>query len=142
MKKLLTFLTCAVLLVGIGTGCKSSKLEQGGAYAPVGTDGAPHIAPDLGFAVAEMSFKLAHQALTTVFDIEYENRQLLWDMSPSIKQSLDNLRIEANAAISLYAHARDTYRANPTPEGLSTLEFALAKVRQLATTAQSVLPNQ
>lgn len=143
MKKLLTALSCAVLLCAITLtpACKSSKLEPGGAYAPIASDGVQRIAPDVGFFAVESAFKLAHNTIRFVFDAEYENRALLWSVSPKIKHTLDAIRPQVNEAIRDYAEARDVYRENPTPAGLSNMEFALAKVKQLALTAEAALPK-
>jgi hypothetical protein len=142
MKKLITLLSCTVLLCGAVIGCKSPKLELGGAYAPVGPDGVARIAPDVGFFAVEASFKLAHNAIRTVFDFEMENEAMLWRISPEIKRTLDKVRPQVNDAILVYARARDAYLASPTPAGLSNLEFALAKVKQLALAAEAAVPKQ
>lgn len=141
MNKFLTslLLACA-LCVGI-TACKTPTLQSGGAYAPTNSVSGVVAAPDIAFFTVDSGFKLAHQATTFVLEFEMDNRAVLWQMSPKIKQTLDGIRPQINAAILDYAKGREAYKANPTPAGLTTLQTILAKMQQLAATAQASVPQ-
>jgi hypothetical protein len=144
MKKFLSLFACALLLCAITVlpGCAGTpRLEKGGAYAPVGEDGQTFIAPDVGFAIAEMGFKVTHLAIKLAFDLEFNNRVVFWNISPEIKKTLDKLRPVVNQAIIEYDLARTAYMANPTPAGLSTLQTVLSKLKQLSLTAEAVIPK-
>lgn len=133
MKRL--FLALLLLAMPLAFGCKST-LESGGAYAPVGQSA------DMPLFVADSAYQLAYTALDTVFTVEQQNRDLLWKVSPTIKHTLDSIRPQAVTVNSDYLKARTTYIANPTPANLSGVQVVLAKIQQLAITAQSVLPKQ
>jgi hypothetical protein len=129
-----------VAVLGLA-GCKGT-LEQGGAYAPIGTNGVVTIAPDYAFYVVDSGFDLAYSTVDGAFKFEADNRMLLWSISPNIKHTLDQLRPQAVTIRNEYAAARAAYMANPTPAGLTTLQAALAKAQQIAAAAMAVLPNQ
>lgn len=121
--------------------CKST-LQPGGAYAPVDAQGNALVAPDMSLFVVDSAYQLAYQATDTVFTAEKNNRDLLWKVSPNIKHTLDIIRPQAVKANADYLAARAVYLANPTPANLTGLKAILAKVQQLAITAQSALPKQ
>ena len=121
--------------------CSTTKLEPGGAYAPAGTNGVAVVAPDYAFFIADSSFDLAYSALDAAFTFERDNRALLWNVSHKIKHTLDQLRPQALTVRNQYIAARVAYIANPTPAGLSTLQTALAKIKQLSAAAQAALPK-
>lgn len=115
-------------------GCKST-LEEGGAYAPVGQ------APDKAFFATDAAFDLAYSAVDAAFNFEKANRQLLWQISPDIKHSLDKLRPQALLIAREYTTARKAYLSNPTPAGLTTLQTILGRMQQTSTAIQAVLPK-
>lgn len=131
------------------SGCKSGKLETGGAYAPgveVVTDGRTNVvataAPDRSLFVIDSAFELAYSAVDTAFSIEKTNRQLLWSISPDIKHTLDRIRPQAAEAVRTYTRAREQYLQNPIPANLSLLETTLRQLQNLASAAQMALPKQ
>ena len=148
-----TLLLAASALLFTLPGCKSGKLEQGGAYAPAvttvttGSDGqtvtntVAMIAPDPGLFFADSAFDLTYTVIDNVFTFERDNRLLLWRLSPDIKHTLDKLRPEAVKVRDQFVTARRAYLAAPTPAGLTVLESALAKAQQLSMAAQAVLPQ-
>lgn len=142
----LTFAITALCLAPL-TGCKSNKLAAGGAYAPanpVVTDGATNwvatAAPDPVFYSTDLAFDFAYTLVDTAFTFEKNNRQLLWSLSPEIKQTLDKLRPQAAAVVNAYTAARKRYIANPTPAGLSQLTTLLSQIQNLSAAAQAALP--
>jgi hypothetical protein len=126
------------------TGCKSSKLEPGGAYSPVTTnaDGTLNFtqAPDLALFEVDSAFDLAYTATDAVFNIERSNRQMLWGISPQIKHTLDQIRPQAVDAKKRYALARAAYLANPVPANLDALNTVLATMKNLSAAAAAALP--
>lgn len=146
-KFVLLVLAATALLVTPLTGCKSNKLEPGGAYAPstpVVTDGVTNwvatAAPDPIFYSTDVAFDFAYTIVDTAFKFEKDNRQLLWSLSPEIKQTLDKLRPQAAAVVTAYTTARAKYLQNPTPAGLSQLSTLLSQIQNLSAAAQAALP--
>lgn len=132
-------------VASFSTGCGHATLEPGGSYAPLpitnvdGTVTAPRA--DFELFVADQSFLLAKDAVSTVMTFERDNRALLWSVSPQIKHSLDKLRPQVLEAETRYAYARRVYLAQPGPENLNTLQGILTELQRLSTTAQAVLPQ-
>lgn len=124
----------AVAFVGGPTGC-ATKLEPGGSYHQTGQ------APDKAFYATEASFDLAYAVVDAAFKFERDNRQMLWELSPSIKHGLDAIRPNASQIVVTYAKARAAYLKNPTPNGLSTLQTVLSQMQQLAQAAQAAVPK-
>lgn len=127
------------------SGCKST-LEQSGAYAPDPVTNAvsgavTQVTADKPFFIADGAFYLAYSAIDAAFTFERDNRATLWALSPDIKHALDKIRPDAVVARNSYIAARKGYLANPTPAGLSDLQFALAKIQQLQSAATAVLPK-
>jgi len=131
--KLLLLLALAPLLF---SGCGTTRLESGGAYAPIGT------VPDMQFYQVDLAYDLAYSTLDAAFKFERDNRDMLWKVSPQIKHTLDGIRPQAASANAQYLAARAVYMAHPIPDNLTWLQQALAKVQQLTTTATAVLPKQ
>lgn len=128
-------LVCLFALTACGpTGCKST-LETGGAYAPAGQ------APDRAFFVADASYDLAYGAMDGAFKFEKQNRQLLWQISPEIKHSLDKVRPQALLVAREYSNARQAYLLNPTPEGLTKVQTVLSRLQQISAAATAALPK-
>jgi hypothetical protein len=129
MRKLLILplLVCALLCGG----CK--HLETGGAYAPVGQQA------DMTLYTADAAFKMAYATLDAVFLFEKNNRQMLWDINPNIKQQVDNMRTIATQYIKDWAVARSTYCNNPIEPNLKGLQAVLAKIQQLSQVASVVI---
>ncbi len=131
--------TASVCIVSI-TGCHTTKLASGGAYAPTiaGTTNAASN-PDLGLYFADAAYKLAFDAVDGVFKFELANRAQLQKVSPAIKTNLDKIRPTAWQIERRWALARAAYRANPTPAGLSQLQTILSEISRLVPVAQSQL---
>ena len=129
------------------TGCKTNRLEPGGAYAPatpVVTDGATNwvatVAPDPVFYSTDVAFDFAYTIVDTAFTFEKNNRALLWSLSPEIKGTLDKLRPQAAAVVSAYTNARRNYILHPTPAGLGQLQTLLTQLQNISSAAQVALP--
>lgn len=152
-----SYISMAVLLGGIiafDTGCKSNKLEEGGAYAPglflvstnasgaVVTNFSAAYAPDLAFYVADGAFSVAYATADTVFTFERNNRDMLWRLSPDIKKVLDGIRPQAVEVRNKYIAARTAYLQTPTPAGLSAMNEALSRMNNLAAAASAALPKK
>lgn len=121
-------------------------MEPGGAYAPDPTTNAvtgvvTQIATDKPFFIVDGAFYLAYSIIDGAFTFERDNRATLWALSPEIKHALDKIRPDAVVARNSYIAARKGYIANPTPAGLSDLQFALAKIQQLQAAATAVIPK-
>ena len=144
---MIALLGLTALLAGPAlTGCKSARLEPGGAYAPLTTNDdltvTPTQAPDLGLFVADQAFDLAVSTMGVAFKIERDNRMLLWRVSPEIKHGLDRVRPQAVEAKKRYALARTAYLANPIPGNLDTLNTVLAELKALSEAAQAAIPQE
>lgn len=143
MKKLLNSLLIAACLVAAAItlpGCKSQRLEPGGAYAPTNSVGEV-VYNDINLAILDASHKLAYDSLTTMFRFERDNRAALRSISPQIKRSIDKVRVQATEADVRWVMARNLYRQNPTPAGLSSMQTILLEIQRSATVAQSQLTN-
>lgn len=148
-------LSSAIVIFGLSTtlfaaGC-AGKLQNGGDYAP-GTNAVtmdasggsvtnfvPSQMPDYQFFVVDSAFDFAYSTVDAAFNFERDNRALLWQISPSIKHALDNIRPTANQARVAYSQARKTYLMNPTPANLSTLQTWLAKIQAVSEAAQTAI---
>src|SRR5258707_8090524 len=84
-------------------GCNKSTLEPGGAYAQTNQ------VPDLVFFQIDSAFDLAYSAIDAAFLFEFQNRPMLWTISPNIKHTLDSIRPQAVAARDKYLAARTIY---------------------------------
>lgn len=123
-------------IVGCGSGgCKSSTLEPGGVYAPTNAAGEV-VYSDRELALSDASYKLAYETVQSVFKFEKDNRQALWEISPDIKKALDAGRTNAVAIDRRWAQARNTYKKNPTPEGIGTLQSILSELHRLLPVVQ------
>jgi hypothetical protein len=146
----------AISLAFLSSGCawfsgKTAQLEVGGAYAPLDvsahTNEAGQVeivtnavrAPDFAFFAADSAFDLAESAVQGVFKFELTNRVWLWSVSPQIKHSLDKIRPAVWDAIGKYTTARAAYVANPTPEGLATIQGIAQQLKTIADMAQAVI---
>ena len=134
------------MLVAIALmGCKSGKLELGGAYRPSTTNAAGQVvdaaAPDYAFFVCDLAFSTAYSAVDAALTFEKNNRKLLWGVSPEIKHTLDKIRPVAWSAVQKYSRARRVYLTSPTPAGLSTLQNLLSEIQKIAASAQAALPK-
>ena len=97
------------------------------------------VAPDMGFYLCDSAFSLAYDTLETGFKYERDNRAALWKLSPNIKHTLDQIRPEAAQAVLMYSAARNVYKKNPTPTGLSLLQTILAKVQVLSSSVAAAV---
>lgn len=137
----------ALVAFGVGlmlvvAGCGTTRLETGGAYAPVDPAGNATVQPDFAFYATDAAFDLAYSSLDGAFKFEADNRALLWKLTPSIKHGLDQVRPQASDVAIKYALARRVYLLNPVPANLAPLQGLLAKAQQLGATALAVLPTQ
>ncbi len=135
MKKLL--LIAPLLLFLAAVGCKTT-LEPGGAYAPTNSLGQV-IYNDTGLALADTSYKLAYETTLAVFRFERQNRAALWAISPEIKHTLDKARVQVQGIDRRWAEARQMYKLNPTPAGLSVLQTVLAEIQRILPIVQAQL---
>lgn len=131
-------------------GCATHRLAPGGAYAPgaftnavssTGVTTTVFVAesrPDFAFFAVDSAYDLTYSTLDGVFKFERDNRELLWKVSPSIKHTLDKIRVQAVSVNAQYLSARTAYIANPIPANLGILQQTLALLDQLAKTAQAV----
>ena len=129
----------ALLAVTLGTaGCKTPRLEPGGAYSPTNSVGQV-IYKDVGLAVADASYKFTYESALAVFRFERENRAEIWKLAPGVKRSLDKLRPNVVEVNRRWAIARQAYKVNPTPAGLTTLQTILAELQRLLPVVQAEL---
>lgn len=144
----IAFSICLTALLAVGfVACKSSSLAPGGAYAPYQTNGIGSnvtvtVNADMALYDSDLAFQTAYKTLDTLFQFELNNRQFLWNLSPSIKHTLDRIRPEAWTAVQEYTAARTAYIANPTPSGLTGVNQVVAKVQQLLIAATAAIGTQ
>lgn len=134
------FAACALLLAG----CKGPQFETGGAYASITTTNAAGdvlavTAPEAGLYVADAAYKLAYDTVFGVMKFERDNRAELQKISPSIKDALDDIRPKVVEIERRWALARQAYKLNPTPAGLSTVQRIIAEIQRLVPVAQAEL---
>lgn len=136
---LVTVLLAALTLAAF-TACKTN-LAPGGAYSPSITNSAGVVTttPDLALYNADLAFKTAYDSINMAFNIEYNNRDYFWKLSPAIKHTLDQIRPQAQKVVNDYAAARTAYLANPTPPGLTGIQALLAKIQQLLLAANAAM---
>lgn len=135
----------AVIVVTIATSC-ASRLEPGGAYAPLPiTDPVTGVTTgqvaDMPFYTVDAGFAMAYATLDGVFKWERDNRMALWSVSPNIKHTLDQLRPRASAVVVEYVQARAAYKKLPVPANLTVMQQVLAKMQQLLSAANAVVPK-
>jgi hypothetical protein len=131
---LLLCLLCAILFVL--PGCKTPSLEPGGVYAPTNSTGQV-LYNDIGLALADSSYQFVYESILTVMKFERNNRKEIWALTPEVKHGLDKLRPQVVDVSRRWAAARQAYRANPTPAGLTALQTLLAEIDRLLAVAQS-----
>jgi hypothetical protein len=136
MRKMLRLLAITLLVCGVTVGCKTGRLEQGGAYAVVGQQ------QELPLMIADQLYKTSYTALDLTFKIEKDNREVLWKLNPNIKHRIDALRDAAWAVNLKWATARALYVQNPIPANLSAMELVLAEMQKLVPIAQQILVTQ
>lgn len=139
MKKVFLFIGLAAISVSLFLGCGKATLESGGAYAPANTN-VVDTAVAVSFYNTDLSYKVAWSAINTVFEFERNNRALLWNLSPNIKKTLDEIRPQAVAANAKYLAARQAYLDTPDQPGLDILHTILADLQKLVASVQVVLP--
>jgi len=137
MKKLLLLTLFAATIF---CGCKTPTLEPGGAYAQTNALGQV-VYNEIGLALADASYKLAYETIQTVMKFERDNRDAIWKISPQVKTQLDILRPQVVAVDLRWATARQSYRLNPTPTGLSTIQTVLDEVQRFIPVVQSQLQS-
>jgi hypothetical protein len=133
-------------LLFITAGCHSPQLQAGGAYAPsivtTNADGSTVTSPgtpETALFIADSSFKLAYDAIDGVFKFEMDNRADLAAKFPQLRPALDKLRPQVWKICKRWAIARQVYKANPTPAGLSQVQTILADIERLVPVAQAEL---
>jgi len=139
MRKRIQNVSISVLLLlsllAFTPGCKSSRLETGGAYAPTEETSDP------AFYAVDSAYALAFASVNAAFEIERNNRLFLWNLSPEIKHTLDRIRPKAVEADKDYIQLREDYKKLPSGNKLDALRLILAKVQEFATESQGALPN-
>lgn len=131
IKRIFGSFLLALTLLTLGVGCKSTLAPDGSYNKTV---------PDMAFYQADSAFGLAYDTINLAFEAEYNNRALLWSISPEIKHTLDKVRPVALQVRNDYVIARDAYLKNPTPAGLTGVQSILAKAQQLLS-AVSLIPE-
>lgn len=126
------------------TACNKATLAPGGPYTTsttvlIGTNLITTTTQDLGLYNADSAFVLAYKTVDMIFTTELNNRAYFWNISPSIKHSVDAVRVVAVKVRDDYIAARAAYVANPTPLGLVGIQAVLAKMQQLVFAAQAAL---
>lgn len=143
-RNILPVLSITILAASLfAVGCQKT-LAPGGAYNQYQTNattGAVSSVPDKAFYASDSAFWAAYSALDTIFNIERDNRDLLWSVSPDIKHSLDSIRPTASQVLQGYLKARAKYIQTPTPEGLTGIEAILAELQRVVSAAQVALPS-
>lgn len=130
-------LVLLVGLLGLGlTACAplNERVEAGGAYH------AGDVVQGELYAL-DASFDLAYSGLDGIFKHEQANRQVLWNINPNIKRSLDKIRREAGIAKRDYAVAREAYLKQPAI-GLGELNAALGKLNAANAAALEVIKQK
>lgn len=136
MKKYLSLLLLSVgLMLWPGASCNQARLEPGGFYAQTNT------VPDLTFYQVDATYDFTSYALIAAFSFEKQNRDALWKINPNIKHTLDQLRPQFVEYGRQYLKARDAYKAMPVPANLTVMQQVLAKMQQLAASANAVIPK-
>lgn len=138
------FLNGAMLLTF--TSCKTPSLATGGPYTTpaltntLGTNITVIAAhSDLQLYQADASFRAAYAAMDAIFQTEFKNRDYFYNLSPSIKHTLDKIRPIAQQVVNDYTVARAAYMANPTPAGLTGVQALLARLQQLVVAATAAV---
>lgn len=140
----IAFLSAVCLTVALFVGCGKSSLAPGGAYSfaqtnGMGSNAVVSIRADLQLYQADVTFQTAYKAAVTICDFELKNRTYLWNISPSIKHTIDRIRPQIWEATKAYTSARDAYILNPTPVGLAGVDAVIAKIQQLLVAATAAL---
>lgn len=139
MRKQIQSISVSLLLtlsiLAFTPGCKTSRLETGGAYAPT------EEASDPAFYAVDSAYALAFASINAAFEIERNNRLFLWNLSPDIKHTLDRIRPKAVEADRDYLELREQYKALPSANILQALKLILAKVQEMANESQTALPQ-
>jgi len=138
MKIIAIVVGITALAMSFVTGC-ASKLESGGAYAPISisTNASGIVTtnatatPDIGLFFADAAYKTAYDLVDGCLAFEMNNRAQLQSLSPSIKIELDKVRLVAWDIDQRWAIARKAYLANPTPAGLTDLQLIFAELQKL-----------
>jgi hypothetical protein len=122
--------------------CSTPKLELGGAYAPMDTNGVATAQADPIFFEVDSAYYLAYSTIDGAMTFERQNRAALWAIAPTIKHTLDSIRPQVWAGAVEYSKARQAYLANPLAANLSTLQSVLGRVQQLMAVATAVMPGK
>lgn len=112
LRNLFLLLACAGFMAGCGT------LAPEGVYQG-----------DKALYDADLTIATAYDVLHTFVSWEKNNRALLTDF-PAVTDYANTVRGGAKRWISSAIAVRDAYAANPTPEGRTALDKALAVLRE------------
>lgn len=129
-------LAIPVSIVGCSGGCKTSTLEPGGAYAPTNAAGEV-IFDEKGLALADATYKLTYESALSVLAYERNNRVAIWALSPEVKKAFDKVRPVVADIDLRWAKARQAYKKNPTPEGLSLMQEIMGEIDRLLPALQT-----
>lgn len=139
--RVILFFCVALFVWAITPGCKTPKLEDGGAYAQTNAVGEVTYRDSTLF-VADSAYKFAYDSIQAVMRFERDNRVELWKVSPQIKKGLDVARPKVVDIEKRWAVARRSYRMNPTPEGLTNIQAILAEMQRILPIVQAQLANK
>jgi hypothetical protein len=141
LRSFIPFVLFVSLVAFVLCGCKTGKLEQGGAYAPVTTNAAGQVlavtAPEQALYVADAAFKLAYDTVFGVMKFERDNRVTIQAISPKIKTELDKIRPQVVDVDQRWARARQAYKLNPTPANLTVIQLIIAEIQRLVPVVQT-----
>jgi len=141
MKSFVLTVALAIGLFVVSGGCSNSTLETGGAYTTSSTNSAGEVTTtsDMVLFKADSAFELCYTSLQTVFQLERNNRELLWKTSPEIKHTLDKCRAQVLPILQRWALARKAYVASSTTANMTTLEGILTDLQTILVAAQAGL---
>lgn len=144
MKNLKSIIGLALIALALTlTGCKALKLEAGGAYSGSVITESNQVLQvtqsESALYLADASYKLAYTTVFNVCKVERDNRAEIQKISPKIKDGLDKVRPILTSIDYRWAAARQAYKLNPTPAGLSTIKQIIAEVKRLIPVAEAEL---
>lgn len=140
--KHLSLSICLTALMVVGfLGCGKTTLAPSGPYTSTYTnvDGTITTVSDLQLYQADLAFQTAYRAAFTVCNIEFQNRNYFYSLSPSIKHAIDKIRPLIWQAQVDYTTARTAYILHPTPTGLTGVDEVVSKIQQLLIAATAAL---
>lgn len=145
----------SLLLVAVAclslTACNKPNLETGGAYAPSVTNRTtnstgeiveelvPSTAPETILFSTDAAYRFAYESAISVFEFEKENRAVIAALAPKVTPALDKARDVVWDIDQRWAKARQSYKKNPTPAGLTAIQNILSEMQRILPAIQSEL---